>query len=192
MMYINGRSVAFELCGFAIYRHFRKWVLPVVLFLFSLPAMVSSQDIAALNSQTGIVMEFVSTDTELPAAGTTFNVLKVTNNRSKSFSGALRITVPEGWRIIGADGASVSLNPGEEFMFPLRITIPPSVLGGISYMVNAELRGDDYYDYTTSYVSIAPVSRWDMYVDSKNIYRVSIVHRVNSTSVSLIQGMPMR
>jgi hypothetical protein len=118
-----------------------------------------------------ILFEFVKGDIELSSSGSFFNVVKLANRSGEEFSGVIRITVPEGWGIIGGGSFEIELLPGEEKLLPFRISVPPGVLGGISYTINGEVRSDNnYYDYTTAYVSIQPASKWDFEIDSKNIY----------------------
>jgi len=122
-------------------------------------------------AETPLLFEFVKGDVELPSSGSFFNVVRVENRSEREFSGVVRITVPEGWQMIGGGTAEIGLLPGEEKLIPIRISVPPGVLGGISYTINAELRSENqYYDYTTAYVSIAPISNWDFDIDSRKIF----------------------
>lgn len=156
------------------YSTFSPFRLMPVLVMFLLVTSVFKPAYGQGNSmdpaENGILFEFVKTDTVLPSSGPYFNVLRIRNNRDEAFSGAFRITLPEGWNAIGNTGTEISLAPGEIYLFPVRITIPPTVIGGISYLINAEIRGGDYYDYNSAYVSVAPLSRWDMYVPVKEVY----------------------
>ena len=145
-------------------------MLVMIILLAGKPVHVSGQEYGNMPSGSGILFEFVKSDTVLPSAGPYFNVLRIRNNRDEAFSGAVRITLPEGWNSIGESIAEINLSPGEQFLFPVRLTIPPTIVGGISYLINAEIRAGDYYDYNSAYVSIAPVSRWDMHVPVKQVY----------------------
>ena len=147
-------------------------ILSTILLLAGSPASIRAQEIEIENDPAGrrVLFEFVKSDTVLPSSGPYFNVLRIQNQGDELFSGVVRITLPEGWNSIGFTASEISLSPGEEYLFPVRITIPPTVVGGISYLINAEIRGENYYDYNSSYVSISPVSRWDMYVPVKRVY----------------------
>ena len=147
---------------------FMIWVFYLHLF-YSFPFLFA-QTVEVSDPQSPIEFTFLKGDTELSTGASYFNVLKIKNNSDSEFTGLLRITLPQGWNIIGSGISTLKLGIGEEFLFPVRISIPPSILGGISYMINAEIRNDDYYDYTAAYVSVSPVSRWDMHLESKNVY----------------------
>ncbi len=131
-----------------------------------------------------IQFEFLKGDVELPKPGSYFNVLRVTNNRNDVFTGEITVKVPEGWKILGPSTSNIQIDPGQEYIFPVRISMSPILLGGISYLVNAELKGDGYYDYTSSYISIASDSRWDMNLADRSVY-ISDYHPHGEFAVSL-------
>lgn len=145
-------------------------ILFVIMLIAGISPVVSLQAQESNGTGNPVLFEFVKSDTVLPSAGFYFNVLRVKNNSDEDFSGAIRVTLPEGWNAIGQRFDEISLSPGEEYLFPVRLTIPPTVIGGISYLINAEIRGEDYYDYNSAYVSITPVSRWDMHVPEKQVF----------------------
>jgi hypothetical protein len=148
-----------------------KKLLLLFLFVFFYSIPLSAQLQQDDGAEPPVRFEFVKGDIELSSSGSFFNVIRLENRSEEEFSGAIRITAPDGWHLIGGGAAEIDLWPGEEKLIPFRISVPPGVLGGISYTINAELRSEDqYYDYTTAYVSIAPVSKWDFKIDSKNIY----------------------
>ncbi len=165
----------FRFAALQLASHFSKRAFRYLL-LFFLPLLVHPEILTAQtrqngNTETTILFEFVKKEIELSSSGSFFNAVKLENNSDEPFSGAVRITVPEGWSIIGGGFAEVELLPGEEKLLPFRISVPPGALGGISFTINGEVRGEEnYYDYATSYVSLVPISKWDFRIDSKNIY----------------------
>lgn len=147
------------------------YTLSSLFILFSY-TILSGQEVqeTSLSPENSIDFEFIKLDVELPKAGSYFNVVRVKNNSGENFIGKLTITVPSNWNVIGKSDQDLDLAPSEELLVPIRISMPPSVLGGVSYMINAEIKGEDYFDYTTSYVSIVQISRWDIDLDMSNIY----------------------
>ncbi len=106
----------------------------------------------------------------LPEATSFFNVITIENNTADSLKGNLFINKPETWSIIGASSSRVSLGPGQKIYLPIRIGIPPNTLGGISFIVYAELRTADRDYSATSYITIERHSRWDMKALNTNVY----------------------
>jgi hypothetical protein len=143
--------------------------LLMLLFAAS-PAKLCSQVSEVANDEGRVVFEFVRSETILPGPGSFFNVVNIVNLSDKQFSGMVKVAGPEGWRVIGGESFQLELLPGEESLVPVRMVVPHGMLGGISYAINAELRSTEYYDYTTSYVSLVPVSKWDIHLDKDQVF----------------------
>ena len=77
---------------------------------------------------------------------------------------------PDGWNFIGRTIDTIALPPGGTRLIPVRISIPKNTLGGISFVVGAELFGRDLYNYANSYISIQRKSRWDMRLNTSQVY----------------------
>ncbi len=142
----------------------------LLVIIITAPANLSSQVTSTGSNEGSIFFEFVRNETILPGPGSFFNVVVLVNHTDESFSGRLGISGPDGWRIIGGDSFQLELSPGEELQIPLRMVVPHGMLGGVSYAVNAELRSTEYYDYTTSYVSLKPVSKWSIHLDKDQVF----------------------
>src|SRR6056297_1985259 len=124
----------FRFAALQLASHFSKRAFRYLL-LFFLPLLVHPEILTAQtrqngNTETTILFEFVKKEIELSSSGSFFNAVKLENNSDEPFSGAVRITVPEGWSIIGGGFAEVELLPGEEKLLPFRISVPPGALGG--------------------------------------------------------------
>jgi len=138
-----------------------------LLLLFPLSGLWS-QEIPGADSL--FVFEFLRQDVELEKAGSYFNVLVMRNQGRKDISGVFYLDKPEGWNLIGPPGDSIHLAPGEERLVPVRISIPGQTLGGISYVIGAEIFGENTYNYANAYVSLERRSRWDMHLPTTQIF----------------------
>lgn len=117
-----------------------------------------------------MIFRFLKTDVELEQAGSYFNVLEIKNNDRRVIRGLLRIDGPESWRLIGQSTDTIELQPGATRLFPVRISIPGNTLGGISFVIGAELFGEELYNYANAYVSLKRRSRWEMFIDPGQVY----------------------
>ena len=117
-----------------------------------------------------LVFRFLKLDTELPQPGSFFNVLEIKNNDGKPVKGLVRFGTPDGWHFIGPSTDTLTLQPGGTRFIPVRISIPKTTLGGISFVIGAELFGPDLYNYANSYISIRRKSRWDMRLNTSQVY----------------------
>jgi len=132
-----------------------------------------------LNGQTSgpdslMIFRFLKEDVELTDPSTTFNVLEVKNNGTEDLSGLIGITCPDGWSFIGPSADTLTLTPGETKLFPVRIVIPKNTVGGISFVIGAEFFGKDLYNYANAYISIVRKSRWDMRINTSQLYLSSL------------------
>ena len=172
--------------------YFKRWpFLFSVAFICLVP--VSAQLQQDDGTETPLLFEFVKGDIELPSSGSFFNVVRVENRSEREFSGAIRITVPEGWKMIGGGATEIELWPGEEKLIPFRVSVPPGVLGGISYTINAELRSE----ISTMIIQL-PMSLLLLFqigtsiLIQENIFLAILNHRVTLLSASPTRGIPMR
>ena len=115
-------------------------------------------------------LRFLKTDVELAQPGSYFNVLEVKNNGEDPLSGLVRIDCPESWHFIGPAADTLTVPPGGSRLFPVRISIPGNTIGGISFVIGAELFGEGLYDYANSYISIKRKSRWEMRLNTSQVY----------------------
>ncbi len=145
----------------------------LVLMLSLLHFNVSGRQ---FNPDSLALLRFLKTEVELTEPGSYFNVLEVKNNQRETLSGLVRFTGPDGWSFIGPVTDSVVLAPGGTKLIPVRVSVPRNTTGGISFVIGAELFGKDLYDYANTYISIQKRSRWEM--------------RLNTTQVFLSDYMP--
>ncbi|RPI43985.1 MAG: hypothetical protein EHM46_03395, partial [Bacteroidetes bacterium] len=117
-----------------------------------------------------LVFRFLQEEVELPDPGTTFNVLEIINNHDQPIEGVVRIGGPEGWRFIGPTEDTIALPPGGSRLIPVRVSIPRNTVGGVSFVIGAELFGKDLYDYTNAYISIERKTRWDMRLSTGRVF----------------------
>ncbi len=117
-----------------------------------------------------LVFRFLKLDTEIAKPGSYFNVLEIKNNDDKPVTGLVRFGTPDGWHFIGPSTDTLSLQPGGTRLVPVRISIPKNTLGGISFVIGAELFGPDLYNYANAYISIQRKSRWDMRLNTSQVY----------------------
>ena len=117
-----------------------------------------------------LTFRFLKTEVELAEPGTYFNVLEIKNNHREPVSGMVRINCPNSWRFIGPAVDTLTLQTGESKLIPVRISIPGSTLGGVSFVIGAELFGEDLYTYANSYISIKRRSRWEMRLSNTQVY----------------------
>lgn len=135
---------------------------------FSGPAgNVSAQE---ANPDSLLIFRFLQEDVELDDPGTTFNVLEIINNDDEPLSGIVSIGGPEGWNFIGPSEDTIALLPGRSKLIPVRVSIPRNTIGGISFVIGAELFGEELYDYANAYVSIRRKMRWDMRLSTNRVY----------------------
>ena len=142
----------------------------VLLCMLVIPTLQGGEPARALSPDSLMVFRFLKTDTELPKAGSYFNVLQVQNNDNKPLNGRIEFWGPDTWSFIGQTMDTLSLQPGESRLIPLRISVPQTTQGGISYVIGAELSGQDVFNYTNSYVSLKRISRWDMQLNTSQVY----------------------
>ncbi|MCK4751133.1 MAG: hypothetical protein KAT15_28940, partial [Bacteroidales bacterium] len=117
-----------------------------------------------------IVFRFLREEAELDQPGSFFNVLELKNNGNDELAGLIRVSSPDGWSFIGPSTDTLTLRPGEARLFPVRISIPKNTVGGVSYVIGAELFGQDLYNYANAYISIVRKSRWDMRLNTSQLY----------------------
>lgn len=161
----------------------------IVLFSFILSAVsvpAPGQDYGEVNRAVDgdIQVEFLRQDTEMDKASSYFNAVRLANRSANNFRGVLQITIPRGWNLIGPRVYEIGLAPGEETVIPVRVSMPPSTLGGISYLISAEVSADDFYTYASAYVSIRKISSWDLSTGSSKIF-LSTFHPEGALDVKL-------
>lgn len=144
----------------------------ISLLLFLPLSTLGAQDLPGNDPSADslLVFHFLKQDVELEKAGSYFNVLVIRNQGRDRLEGVFNLDKPEGWNLIGSSADSVDLAPGEEMLIPVRISIPGQTLGGVSYVIGAELFGEDLYNYANAYVSLLRQSRWDMHLGSSQIF----------------------
>lgn len=145
----------------------RTLLLFILILSASLPRTLMAQEIS---SDSLLVLRFLAAETRLHRPGTCFNVLEITNKHDETIQGIVRLGYPEQWQIIGPDADTLELAPGASRRIPVRITMPPDILGGISYVIAGEFFGDQIYAYNSTYISIKRKSRWDMYLTHSEVF----------------------
>lgn len=117
-----------------------------------------------------LTFRFVKQEVELEKPGSLFNVLEIRNNDDERLSGIIRFNFPDSWAFIGKEVDSLSLGAGEFRLIPVRISMPGNTLGGVSYVLGAELFGREMYNYTNAYISVKQISKWDMHLSTDQLY----------------------
>lgn len=139
----------------------------ILLISASFSRAITAQEIS---SDSMLVFRFLAAETKLHRPGTCFNVLEITNNHDEAIQGIVRFAYPEHWQIIGPDTDTLDLAPGSSRHIPVRIAMPPNILGGISYVIAGEFFGEQIYAYNSTYISVARKSQWDMYLTHSEIF----------------------
>lgn len=141
-------------------------------------APLPAPPVSKSESQSVIRMEFLKEKTIHSPDSTFFNILKITNTNAKTVKGVVRISVPIGWKVISAPETAVSIEPGETFVVPVRVSLARTVTGGVSYVVNATLSSDralvhDKNQTSASkafYITIPRKTKWEVYPLARTIY----------------------
>ena len=115
-------------------------------------------------------LRFVKTEVELEKPGSLFNVLEIANRSNERLSGIIRFNFPDSWAFVGKELDSLSIDAGETRLIPVRIAMPGNTVGGVSFVLGAELFGKDLYNYTNAYISVKPISKWDMRLSADQLY----------------------
>ncbi len=158
------------------------WVL--LFLILTIPGAIHSQ---SAQPDSLLILQFLRPDVELEQSGSHFNVLEIKNNGRETINGLVRIDCPDSWRLIGTGYDTLRLEPGETRLMPVRVSIPGNTIGGISYVIGAELFGKDLYSYANSYVSIKRKTKWDMQLNTDQIY-ISDFMPYGEVNVSLINS----
>lgn len=99
-----------------------------------------------------------------------FNILRIENNTEKSISGTLRITLPDGFRLISFSNMKYSVNPDSSIAIPIRVSIPYKALGGQTYVVNSLFSYDENNVNKSCYIKIPEKRKWRMETEQSDIY----------------------
>ena len=137
------------------------------LLLFLFPCQLRSQETIP---DSLLIFRFVKPEVELAEPGSYFNVLEIVNNRQEPLTFLVRVDCPDSWHFIGPPADTITLEPGSTRLYPVRISIPGNTIGGISYVIGAELFSEELYDYANAYISIKRKSRWDMRLSTTQVY----------------------
>ncbi|MFZ5939731.1 MAG: hypothetical protein ACOYXB_04080 [Bacteroidota bacterium] len=141
-----------------------RLALPLLFLLF-----LSDLELQA-RSDTIVSMAFVKERTELPTSGSFLNILRLKNHQDKDFNGELQLIIPEKWILIGSKVQEVSIPAGGTLLVPVRLSIPPSALGGVAFMISAEVRDGNFFNYINSYVTLTRKSDWEMKIENKRLF----------------------
>ena len=125
-----------------------------------------------------IAMEFIKEKTEHSPDSTFFNILKITNNNGSAIQGLVRVSVPQGWKVISAEETTVNINAGQTEYIPIRVSLDRRAAGGTSYIINATLISNrslfsDKNQTSLSkpcYITIPQKRQWDVYPLQRSVY----------------------
>lgn len=125
-----------------------------------------------------VAMHFIKQKVEHGPDSTFFNILSITNNNTSSIQGLVKITVPIGWKIVSESEINVNIQPGGTELIPIRVSLARTVIGGVSYLVNATLTSDrslfsnknQTFVSKACYVIVPEKKLWDMYPVNRNVY----------------------
>lgn len=132
------------------------------------------------NSQSNSIVSliFIKDKIEHSPDSTYFNILKVTNNNGSAVQGVVRISVPQGWKLISNGETEVNISPGNTEYIPIRVSMDRKAIGGTSYVINATLTSDRSLfagKNQTSiskacYVTIPQKRQWDVNAVQRTMY----------------------
>lgn len=148
-----------------------------------------------------VSLEFVKEKVEHSPDSTYFNILKITNNNGNPIQGTVRISVPQGWKLISDEETAVNVSPGNTQYIPIRVSLARTALGGVSYLINATLHSNrslfpDKNQTSVSkacYIIVPQKRQWDFYAIQRTIYfdryspysplKLKLVNKGNGTEV---------
>ncbi|PID91523.1 MAG: hypothetical protein CSA96_07975, partial [Bacteroidetes bacterium] len=125
---------------------------------------------AQSNPDSLLVFRFIKPEVEMDMPGSYFNVLELINNNDEALEAVVRFSGPDGWRFVSRRADSLYLAPGQSVLIPVRISIPKSTVGGISFVIGAELFSEGIYDYANAYLSLSRSSKWEMRLKSSQVF----------------------
>jgi hypothetical protein len=155
----------------------------------------------ALKPHSIVVLTFVKEKVQHAPDSTYFNILKITNTNGSSINGVVKISVPLNWNLISDIETVVNISPGSTEYIPIRVSLARSVVGGVSYLINATLTsnrsiysGKNQYSISKScYVTIPKSSRWEIFPMLRSVYfnryseysplKLRLINRGNGTEV---------
>jgi len=163
------RTVIYKSFRMIIYCSANSYLKKSLSFLFTI-FLIYSLNAQSVDQNEGINFQFIKENIKLSKAGTFFNVIKLENDGNETISGYLTVSRPESWSMINDSAIHVLLEPGKKAYYPLRISLPKNTIGGISYLVQANLDMDGKYLQAGSYVSINKDSKWDMNISGSELF----------------------
>jgi hypothetical protein len=117
-----------------------------------------------------ISIQFVKGNRTCSPDSTLFDIAIFTNNSTQTISGIARIDVSRKWAIISNPEVEISIQPGEQYAFPMRISLPSSLIGGNSYIVTALLETPGKTFSKNLYITVPRLSKWDLEVEESELY----------------------
>ncbi len=130
------------------------------------------------NIQSVVQMEFVRNNVHQGPDSSYFNILKITNNNGNVIKGIVTISLPHGWKLISTEKTTVNIIPGQTEYIPIRASMSRSVVGGVSYLINATIHSDRSLVHgrnqtsasKTCYVSIPQKRKWEIQPVLRTVY----------------------
>ena len=117
-----------------------------------------------------LLLSFVKGNRIYSPDSTLFDIVRVENKTGKDYSGELSIEVSNGWKIISEPNKQLNIKAGQDYYFPLRISLPDNLTGGYSYIVTANYKTSDVNFSNNMYITIPRNSDWGLDLDIYNIY----------------------
>jgi hypothetical protein len=142
----------------------------LLLVLLVIDVFVGDANIFAQADSNPVSIEFIRDSDSITDGAVHFNVLRIKNNTGEQIQGETNFSTPQGWPLIADANQTISLNPGEEFLLPVRLSVPANIVGGISYIFSGIFKTSDEYIYANSYIYVISESRWNLELDKNTIY----------------------
>jgi len=99
-----------------------------------------------------------------------FNVLKIKNYGVNRFRGLLNVYNPEGWSGFSLIPEEISLDPGDSISLPIRLILPNELIGGVAYVLGANLKTKKEEFTTNAYIKAPRNSNWSLSLNSNLAY----------------------
>ncbi|OIP82657.1 MAG: hypothetical protein AUK44_07265 [Porphyromonadaceae bacterium CG2_30_38_12] len=113
---------------------------------------------------------FTKQTDSLVVGNVSFNVLKICNPTSQIVAGKLTINGPEDWKIISIGAAEISIPANDTSFIPIHISPSMNAVGGVSYLINANLRTAQRLLMASCNLTVAAHSKWDFSVYKNKLF----------------------
>lgn len=145
-----------------------------LLLVFALPLVLHAQtdpDTEPEPPKAPLYLEFVKPKKNHRTDSLYFNVVKVVNNTNSAVRGNAIFLVPDDWKMLSPKRTPIVVPAGSIQYVPVRIKLPRSMKGGLTYLLTAGLdRDNEKRVLANAYINVPKVSRWGASSNDKTIY----------------------